>query len=265
MVALRRRYQAPVPETKDRRPENRAQRVSSADSAGKPKRVWESIAVRPAAIQLKLTVGNANDPMEREADHMADQVMGTTSPALDHQALASGGSMPMAQRKCAQCEDEEEEDKLQRQETSAESSPRVAPPIVHDALSSAGSPLDSDTRGFMEARFGHDFSGVRVHSDAKAEQSAHAVGARAYTVGSDIVVGAGNQAPHTNAGRKLLAHELAHVVQQSTGLKRNVLQRWALRSCGLSQTVYVEDAFARAYDALTRAARRLNRNQQPSV
>jgi Domain of unknown function (DUF4157) len=90
----------------------------------------------------------------------------------------------------------------------------AAPPIVHDVLRSPGRPLDAATRVDMEPRFGHDFSRVRIHADARAGQSARAVDAFAYTVSNNIVFGEGQFAPHSPAGRKLLGHELAHVVQQ---------------------------------------------------
>lgn len=92
----------------------------------------------------------------------------------------------------------------------------VAPPIVHEVLGSAGQPLEGATRAFMESRFAHDFSRVRVHTDEKAAQSAQAVNALAYTVGRDVVFGAGRYAPQTHEGRKLIAHELTHTVQQSS-------------------------------------------------
>jgi hypothetical protein len=92
----------------------------------------------------------------------------------------------------------------------------LAPPIVHDVLRSTGQPLDAATRGFMEKRFQHNFSHVRVHTDEKAANSARAVDALAYTVGRDIVFDAGRYVPQTAAGRRLLSHELTHVVQQSS-------------------------------------------------
>ena len=98
------------------------------------------------------------------------------------------------------------------------------PPIVNDVLRSAGRPLDQSTRVFMEDRFGHDFSKVRVHSDQVAANSANAVSAQAYTVGSQIVFGAGRYDHSSTEGRGLLAHELAHVVQQS-GASKTSLQR----------------------------------------
>jgi hypothetical protein len=93
-----------------------------------------------------------------------------------------------------------------------------APQIVHDVLHSPGQPLDAGTRAFMEPRFGHDFSQVRVHADSRAAESARAASALAYTLGRDIVFGAGHYAPGTSEGRRLLGHELTHVVQQQRAL-----------------------------------------------
>ncbi len=92
----------------------------------------------------------------------------------------------------------------------------AVPPIVHEVLRSPGQPLDPATRTFMEPRFGHDFSQVRVHTDAKAAESARAVNALAYTVGRGVVFGAGQYVPGTSARRRLLAHELVHTIQQGT-------------------------------------------------
>ncbi len=96
----------------------------------------------------------------------------------------------------------------------------TVPPIVHEVLGAPGQPLDSATRAFMEPRFGHDFSHVRVHTDARAAESAKMVDALAYTVGRHVVFGAGRLAPGTNEGRRLVAHELTHVLQQANGLRR---------------------------------------------
>jgi hypothetical protein len=94
------------------------------------------------------------------------------------------------------------------------------PPIVDEVLCSPGQPLDAETRAFMEPRFGRDFSHVRVHTDLRAEESARAVDAVAYTVGNDIAFNTGRYAPGTQQGQYLLAHELTHVAQQSG-------QRWS--------------------------------------
>ncbi|MFN7949731.1 MAG: DUF4157 domain-containing protein [Blastocatellia bacterium] len=103
---------------------------------------------------------------------------------------------------------------LQRRAADA-SSLTTVPPIVLDVLRSSGQPLDLATRALMESRFGHDFSQVRVHTDARAAESAQSVHALAYTVGRDVVFGAGQYAPQTIAGENLLAHELTHTIQQS--------------------------------------------------
>jgi hypothetical protein len=93
----------------------------------------------------------------------------------------------------------------------------AAPSMVRDVISSPGRPLDASTRAAMEPRFGHDFSNVRVHSDDRAAASARAVNANAYTAGNHVAFGAGKYAPETQGGQRLMAHELAHVVQQSSG------------------------------------------------
>jgi hypothetical protein len=96
-------------------------------------------------------------------------------------------------------------------------SPSAAPHSVRETLRSRGQPLDADTRAYFEPRYGHDFSRVRVHTDHQAGESARAVDAAAYTVGSQIAFAEGRYRPGTAAGRCLLAHELAHVAQQGSG------------------------------------------------
>jgi hypothetical protein len=98
----------------------------------------------------------------------------------------------------------------------AQTTPQTTPPIVHEVLRSSGQPLDATTKGFMESRFAHDFSKVRVHTDPIAARSALSVNALAYALGQNIVFGAGQYAPETVSGRRLLAHELAHTIQQSS-------------------------------------------------
>jgi hypothetical protein len=129
------------------------------------------------------------------------------------------------QRKCAcgsysgggEC-DKCREDKTKLQRVAAGGGkPNGLPSIVHDVLSTSGQPLDTATRAWIEPRFNHDFSDVRVHTDACAAESAREVNALAYTVGRDVVFGAGHYAPGTERGSRLLAHELTHVVQQTTG------------------------------------------------
>lgn len=102
---------------------------------------------------------------------------------------------------------------LQRSAVNANPIPAI-PSSVHETLRSPGQPLDVATRSFMEPRFGRDFSHVRVHTDSHAADSAHAVNAHAYTVGSHVVFGENRYFPGSTQGKKLLAHELTHTVQQ---------------------------------------------------
>jgi hypothetical protein len=103
---------------------------------------------------------------------------------------------------------------LQRR-SAGEAATSAVPPVVHEVLGSAGQPLDGSTRAFMEPRFGRDLQHVRIHNDAKASVSAKAVSALAYTVGQDIVFAEGQHRPASQEGQRLLAHELAHTVQQA--------------------------------------------------
>lgn len=133
----------------------------------------------------------------------------------------------LLQRKCAcggqasqsesECEDCKKKKTLQRHAAGPAAQP-AAPPIVHEVLNSPGQPLDPATRNFFEPRFGHDFSRVRVHTDDRAANSARAVNASAYTVGRDIVFDANQYRPLQGKGNQLVAHELAHVVQQETSV-----------------------------------------------
>lgn len=122
------------------------------------------------------------------------------------------GGTPGPTGECAGCRRK----RLQRH-SNGQAKPSTVPPIVNEVLRSPGQSLDANTRASVEPRFGHDFSRVRVHTDARAARSAKAVGALAYAVGQNVVFGAGQYSPHTLQGRKLLAHELTHVAQQSSG------------------------------------------------
>jgi outer membrane protein OmpA-like peptidoglycan-associated protein len=130
-------------------------------------------------------------------------------PHLLQRKCACGGS-PGPDGECAECR----EKRLQRRST-GQTEPSTVPPIVHEVLRSPGQPIDLNTRTFMESRFGHDFSHVRVHAGAKATESAKAMSALAYTVGQDVVFGQGQYVPGAVEGKRLLAHELTHTMQQS--------------------------------------------------
>ena len=158
-------------------------------------------------VQAKLKIGSANDEYEHEADRVADQVM--RMPAT-HEAV---------QRKCAACADggpcpdyaEELQAKRQPGKTLA-INPQVQAKIHN--LRGGGERLPESERVFFESRFRADFSRVRTHAGSAAAVAAHAVNARAFTIGSDIVFAHGQYLPETSPGRRLLAHELAHVIQQ---------------------------------------------------
>ncbi|TBW39880.1 DUF4157 domain-containing protein [Azotobacter chroococcum] len=153
-------------------------------------------------LQTKLTIGASNDPLELEADRVADQVM--ARPA--HAALS--GASPCIRRFSGQ------QDGLME-----------APPSVGRALASLGQPLEPALRQDMEQRFGYDFSQVRIHTGMQAAESAASVDALAYTVGNHVVFGANKFVPSTTAGSQLLAHELAHVVQQSNSVPRFISRK----------------------------------------
>jgi Domain of unknown function (DUF4157) len=131
---------------------------------------------------------------------------------------------------------------LQRSATNS-SLVNAVPPIVHDVLNSSGQPLERNTREFMESRFGHDFSGVRVHTDSRAAESARAVNALAYTVGQDVVFGREQYIPGNMTGRKLIAHELTHVVQQRKSLRSSSLLIDSSTSSAEKEAATVASAF----------------------
>lgn len=172
----------------------------------------------PVRVQAKMAVSQLGDAYEQQADQAAEEMM-RTGAGLD---LRGGGVLrtlncPTVQRECADCEDEENLARKANcpggnQEEFERSA--AAPPIVSEVLRSPGAPLDVAARAFFEPRIGRDLSRVRVHTDARAGDSANAVNALAYTVGRDVVFAPGRYAPDEAEGKKLLAHELAHTVQQ---------------------------------------------------
>lgn len=156
-------------------------------------------------LQRKLSIGASNDPLELEADRVADQVMAAS--------LNSAVNIIPP--------------RIQRYAWQAAESKGTAPASVDRVLASSGKPLEPAIRQDMESRFGHDFSQVRVHTGDAAEQSARDVNAHAYTAGNNVVFGAGRFAPGANEGRRLIAHELTHVVQQRA-YQQTAVQRFAL-------------------------------------
>jgi pyrrolidone-carboxylate peptidase len=170
-------------------------------------------------VQRKLSIGSVDDPLEAQADYIANQVM----------------RMPTShvQRKCSHCKEEET---LQRKslrpfiQRSSQAEGTVASEEITSRINSTkggGSPLPSESRTFMESRFGTDFSGVRIHTGDYAAQLSGDLNAQAFTTGNDIYFNAGKFQPHSSTGNHLLAHELTHVVQQSSGtISPKIMRQW---------------------------------------
>lgn len=162
-------------------------------------------------IQAKLSISQPGDPAEQQADAMADHIMRSHAGAEAAACSCSEGEGEM----CDECR---QKAGLMRKSSDggASSSPSGAG-VLGAIRRSPGHPLDAGTRAFFEPRFGRDFSGVRVHTDTSAAASARSIRAHAYTAGEHLVFDTGQFAPETEAGRRLLAHELAHVAQQTDG------------------------------------------------
>lgn len=167
-----------------------------------------------APVQPRLMLGVADGPGERAADATADRVMAMSGPDA-----SPGGER--VERKCAQCAEEDEA--VRRKESpapvptarAADATPLAAATAARiQSRRGGGSPLPAGERRFFEPRFGRDLGDVRVHDDAEAAGLSRRLGARAFTVGRDVFLGAGEYRPGSQDGRRLLAHELAHVQQQ---------------------------------------------------
>ena len=234
----------------------------------------------PARFQPKLTIGAVNDPLEQEADTMADKVMRMPEPSLQQQTFFNpptitntnsivaqkdellkkddeekyveddlpdiqpkfafdtpplpppddknkNNSSDLIQRKCAACEEEEKDQNIHRKENNSET-PEADSNLENyvSNLNSSGSPLSAETKSFFEPRFNYDFSNVRVHTDSIAAKSADSINALAYTNGNNIVFNESQFSPGTDSGKRLLAHELTHVMQQeSKNIKKKLIQR----------------------------------------
>jgi len=211
--------------------------------ARRPKRanpLWSALATHvPPAVQAKLEVGAPDDEYERQADRVADQVLRTPEPPIQRppeeeepeELRRKPLAEPIASTLRREAELEEEEEKLQAQAESNEIL-SVAPGIENQVsgLQGGGAPLSEEARAYFEPRLGQDLGDVRIHTDATAAQAARALNAKAFTVGNDVVFGTGRYASDPRAGERLLAHELAHVVQQrGSGRGRpRVIQRETL-------------------------------------
>ena len=160
---------------------------------------------RQDLLDLQQTIGNR-------------AVLRMLNEAVQQPPLTPAPTAPLLQRMCACDEHKHDEESVLQRKPAGSGGPTGVPPIVHEVLRSPGQGLDRSARDFFEPRFGRDFSRVRVHTGAQAAESTRAVEALAYTVGPDIVFGAGGFDPQSHSGKQLLAHELTHVLQQSAAV-----------------------------------------------
>ncbi|MFT3823213.1 MAG: DUF4157 domain-containing protein [Chitinophagaceae bacterium] len=181
--------------------------------------------VRPdQRVQTKLSINQPGDVYEQEADRVADKIVHS----------GSAGDITPVQRKCEHCEKEEK--KAQRKETNT-SQVNAGNDLENyiGNLSGSGQPLPAGVREFYEPKFGYNFSNVRIHTDTVAAKSAQSINALAYTSGNNIVFNNGQYSPADNNGKKLLAHELTHVVQQQGAQPagKTTVQKQGLEDFGL--------------------------------
>jgi outer membrane protein OmpA-like peptidoglycan-associated protein len=207
--------------------------------------------LRGGTLQRKLTINQPGDAFEQEADRVAEKVMRMPDPQNARRTATLAASGPQGiQRVCGECEEElhrspepiqtlcsqncvqrnsdsDEEGNLHAKEVAGQE-PHISESTSDkiDAMRGHGHPLPNGVRNFFEPRLGYDFSGVRIHTNQQAAESAHEVRALAYTTGRDIVFGSGQFAPESASGQRLIAHELVHVVQQNDIKKATGLHRF---------------------------------------
>lgn len=189
---------------------------NKASKATKPVAVSHVPAVK-SIIQPKLKIGQPNDKYEQEADRVADQVMRMPEPqktSSNQSSITKNSSIGSIQRKCSACSKEDE--LVQRKSTNI-TTPEVTPNISSSisSLQGGGVPMSKSERSFFEPRFGKDFSNVRIHSGGNANAAAASINAKAFTLGNNIVFNSGEYSPNTFSSKKLMSHELMHVIQQN--------------------------------------------------
>jgi len=205
------------------------------------------------ALQAKLRVSQRGDATEIEADRVADSIISSPAPlALQRKCACAGGTS------CPECRSEDTEPTvgIHRKAAPNAASDAATDGAPDDLMShlGPGHPLDAGLRESMETRFGHDFDGVRLHTDPRGEDAAAAVNARAFTLGPHVVFGAGEYSPDTREGTKLLAHELAHVVQQGGGKKPETGPTLSVANAGHVQRQGLEELGASGATAIAQGA-----------
>ena len=182
-----------------------------------------SFNTKPQFFQPKLTINQPNDVYEQEADAMADKVMRMSDSPVNNNAFFKP-SISSLQRKCSHCK--EEEKKVQRKKGSHKSTTASSQTEGYINTLSGGKALGKDERSFFEPRMNYDFSNVRLHTDHIAAKSAQSINALAYTVRNNIVFNSGQYSPGSDSGKKLLGHELTHVIQQQNTTLQPAIQRF---------------------------------------
>jgi hypothetical protein len=216
----------------------------SSRSAGQPTAGAARLQCRTATggtrhVASGLRISSPGDTLEREADRIAEALVSdgaqsgvlpvpTRSGALIQRCACGDKPKSDGEEECESCKAER---RIQRKATDL-ASEGEAPSLVNEVLSTPGRPLDQQARSFYEPRFGCDFSSIRIHTDESASESARSVNALAYTVGNHVVFASGRYAPESGEGRRLLAHELVHTVQQEPRSRTGVLQRQTEESTG---------------------------------
>ncbi|MEO6949664.1 MAG: DUF4157 domain-containing protein [Ginsengibacter sp.] len=197
-------------------------------------------------FQPKLTINQPNDVYEKEADAMADKVMRMPE---NNQLFFSPNPFPVSvvQRKCAHCKEEE---KIQRKdnnttETGADSTVEN----YVGSLNGKGKSLSAEEKTFFEPKFGYDFSGVQLHTNTAANLSAKSINSLAYTHGNHIVFGQDQYQPNTHSGKKLMSHELTHVVQQKNNILTKRIQRELIYASGYPRPYSKDDAETKSAEA----------------
>ena len=185
-------------------------------------RQTESRLTTTQLIQPKLKIGASHDRYEQEADRVAEQVMRMPDGQATGSSSAISG-LPVGhsiQRRCDRCQQKLEEGSTLQAKTSSSATATVTPGLSSgiQSLRGNGQPMSEATRSYFEPRFGHQFSQVRIHTDSHAASLAGSIGARAFTLGQDVVFAAGQYQPDSREGRCLIAHELAHTIQQGKGV-----------------------------------------------
>lgn len=205
----------------------------------------------PVFVQKKLYIGEPDDKYEIEADRVADQVVSRST--TEDVTTSKSGSL--VQRKCSTCREEEHIQKKPLAET-------ITPLIQRSVVSSGGEAQASDaisyqisnsrgggnlmsdgTRGFMENRFGADFSTVRIHTDNNAKQLSNKLNAQAFTIGNDIYFNEGKYNTNSNQGKHLLAHELTHTLQQGGMVQRKENENHNLQAARFKGDIRLEQTF----------------------